>query len=110
MTSLQSWLSKPRASVRIHATVSWTAWLRVLRRRFAGRPAVPRTRIETLDRLSLGGRKSLLLIAIDGQRLLVGVGEDGAPTVSVINNSRRPSGSRAVSRRARTLHTRRSAR
>jgi flagellar biogenesis protein FliO len=81
MTPLQSWLSRPRASVRIDTTVPWAAWMRLLRRPFgSGKPDL-RPRIEVLDRLALGGKKSLLLIAIDDRRLLVGVGEDAAPSI-----------------------------
>ena len=77
MTFLQNWLSKPRATVRIDTAVPWAAWMKVLRRPFTGKQDDMRARIEVLDRLSLGGKKSLLLISIDGRRLLVGVGEDG---------------------------------
>jgi flagellar biogenesis protein FliO len=56
--------------------------MKLLRRPFLSRQADLRPRIEVLDRLSLGGKKSLLLISIEGRRLLVGVGEDAAPSVS----------------------------
>jgi flagellar biogenesis protein FliO len=82
MTGLQNWLSKPRTTVRIDTTVRWGGWMKLLRRPFSGRQADLRPRIEVLDRLSLGGKKSLLLISIEGRRLLVGVGEDAAPSVS----------------------------
>jgi hypothetical protein len=63
MTPLQSWLSRPRASVRIDTTVPWAAWMRLLRRPFgSGKPDL-RPRIEVLDRLALG------------------VGEDAAPSI-----------------------------
>jgi flagellar biogenesis protein FliO len=55
--------------------------MKMLRRSFgSGKPDL-RPRIEVLDRLALGGKKSLLLIAIDDRRLLVGVGEDAAPSI-----------------------------
>jgi flagellar biogenesis protein FliO len=92
MTPLQNWLSKPRASVRLDATVPWAAWMKILRRPFgSGKPDL-RPRIEVLDRLALGGKKSLLLISIENRRLLVGVGEDAAPSI-VHFESRRGSAS-----------------
>jgi flagellar biogenesis protein FliO len=72
--------------------------MNLLRRPFAGRQADARPRIEVLDRLSLGGKKSLLLISIEGRRLLVGVGEDAAPSVSTFDVVRRVGSSRAVLR------------
>src|ERR1700733_12408464 len=96
MTFLQSWLSKPRATVRIDTAVPWTAWTKFLRRPFIGRRDDMRTRIEVLDRLSLGGKKSLLLISIEGRRLLVGVGEDAVPSVSAFDGVRRVGPSRAA--------------
>jgi hypothetical protein len=81
MTPLQTWLSKPRATVRIDTAVRWGAWMKVLRRPFgSGKPEL-RPRIEVLDRLALGGKTSLLLISIENRRLLVGVGEDAAPSI-----------------------------
>jgi Flagellar biosynthesis protein, FliO len=109
MTSLQNWLSKQRTTVRFDTTVRWGAWTKLLRRRFSDDRADLRPRIEVLDRLSLGGKRSLLLIAIEGRRLLVGVGEDAAPSVSRLDeirrtglsrisyvNARRPRGKRMV--------------
>jgi hypothetical protein len=81
MKSLQSWLSRPRATVRIDTTIPWSGWIKILRRPFgSGKPDV-RPRIEVLDRLALGGKKSLLLIAIEERRLLIGVGENAAPSL-----------------------------
>ena len=37
MTFLQTWLSKPRATVRIDTTVPWAAWMKALRRPFIGK-------------------------------------------------------------------------
>lgn len=85
MTTLQAWLSKPRATVRVDGTIRWAAWMKVLRRPFSGRPTDSRPRIEVLDRLSLGGKKSLLLIAIEGRRLLVGVGDGAALSISTFD-------------------------
>jgi flagellar biogenesis protein FliO len=88
MKSLQSWLSKPRATVRVDTTIPWCAWMKVLRRPFgSGKPDV-RPRIEVLDRLALGGKKSLLLIAIEDRRLLIGVGENAAPSLLNIEHRR----------------------
>ncbi|HEX6497176.1 MAG TPA: flagellar biosynthetic protein FliO [Acidobacteriaceae bacterium] len=107
MTSLHNWLSKPRTTVRIDTTARWAEWMKLLRRPFAGRQAEPRPRIEVLDRLSLGGKKSLLLIAIEGRRLLVGVGEDAAPSVSGLDEVRRTGGSRVSRAKARRVRGRR---
>jgi flagellar biogenesis protein FliO len=60
-----------------------------------------RTRIEVLDRLSLGGKKSLLLISIEGRRLLVGVGEEATPSISAFEKVRGLSLSRQPSRNRR---------
>lgn len=102
MTSLQSWLSKPRATVRVDTAVRWAGWMNLLRRPFAGKQIDLRPRIEVLDRLSLGGKKSLLLISIEGRRLLIGVGEDAAPSVSALDAIRRVGPSRAAGLRPRT--------
>ena len=107
MTSLQVWLSKPRAAIRVDRTVPWAGWMKVLRRSFSSRHADTRPRIEVIDRLSLGGKRSLLLIAIEGRRLLVGVGENAAPSISVFDEVTR---SRPSSRPARILRSRRTAR
>lgn len=101
MTPLQAWLSKPRATVRVDRTVPWAAWMKVLRRPFSGRHTDSRPRIDVLDRLSLGGKKSLLLVAIEGRRLLVGVGENAAPSISTFHEVRRLSPSRLRSRAPR---------
>jgi flagellar biogenesis protein FliO len=101
MTALQNWLSKPRTTVRIDTTVRWAGWMKLLRRPFSGRQADLRPRIEVLDRLSLGGKKSLLLISIEGRRLLVGVGEDAAPSVSGLDEVCRAGPSRISHVKAR---------
>jgi flagellar biogenesis protein FliO len=107
MRFLQNWLSKPRATVRIDTTVPWTGWMKLLRRPFTGKQDDMRTRIEVLDRLSLGGKKSLLLISIGGRRLLVGVGEDATPSISTFEDVRGLSSSPLLSRNRRTLRARR---
>jgi flagellar biogenesis protein FliO len=56
--------------------------MQALRLHFSGQRAKDRTRIEVLDRVSLGGKKSLVLISVDGRRMLVGVGEEASPTIS----------------------------
>ena len=91
MTPLQRWLSKPRATVRIDPVVPWTAWMKVLRRPFGSSKPDLRPRIEVLDRLSLGGKKSLLLISIEDRRLLVGVGDDATPSIVQFGGERRAS-------------------
>lgn len=107
MTSLQNWLSKPRTTVRIDTTPRWADWMKLLRRPFAGRQAESRPRIQVLDRLSLGGKKSLLLIAIEGRRLLVGVGEDAAPSVSALDEVRRAGVSRVYRVKSQSVRGRR---
>jgi hypothetical protein len=107
MTSLQGWLSKPRATVRVDTAVRWAGWIDLLRRPFAGKQTDSRPRIEVLDRLSLGGKKSLLLISIEGRRLLIGVGEDAAPSVSAFDAIRRVGPSRGAGLRPRTLRGKR---
>jgi flagellar biogenesis protein FliO len=81
--------------------------MKLLRRRFSGRQADLRARIEVLDRLSLGGKKSLLLISIEGRRLLVGVGEDAAPSVSGLDKVCRTGSSRVSSVKARKVRGKR---
>jgi flagellar biogenesis protein FliO len=107
MTPLQNWLSKPRTTVRIDATVRWGGWMKLLRRPFSGRQADLRPRIEVLDRLSLGGKKSLLLVSIEGRRLLVGVGEDAAPSVSGLDEFCRTGSSRISPVKARKVRGKR---
>ena len=107
MTALQNWLSKPRTTVRIDTTVRWAGWMKLLRRPFSGRQADLRPRIEVLDRLSLGGKKSLLLISIEGRRLLVGVGEDAAPSISGLDEVCRAGSSRVSPVKARKVRGKR---
>jgi len=68
--------------------------MKVLRRRFSGGKAETGPRIEVLDRLSLGGKKSLLLVSIEDRHLLVGVGEDAAPSIHNIEGRRQIGASR----------------
>jgi flagellar biogenesis protein FliO len=110
MTFLQTWLSRPRATVRVDTTVPWAAWMKALRRPFTAKQGDMRPRIEVLDRLSLGGKKSLLLISIDGRRLLVGVGEDAAPSISAFEKVRSLPSSRLSFRTRRTSRGRRTVR
>jgi flagellar biogenesis protein FliO len=100
MSSLQSWLSKPRATVRIERTIPWAAWLKMMRRPFGSGKRDMRPQIEVLDRLALGGKKSLLLIAIEERRLLIGVGDDAAPALLNIEHPR-TARSRMLARRSR---------
>ena len=102
MTFLQAWLSKPRTTVRIDAAAPLATWLRCLRRPFRGKRVVGRARIEVLDRLSLGGKKSLVLISIEGRRLLIGVGDDASPSISTFDTIPSLAGSRQLSRDRRT--------
>lgn len=89
MKPLQGWLSKPRATIRIDTVLPWTAWMTMLRRPFGSDKPDLRPRIEVLDRLALGGKKSLLLISIEDRRLLVGVGEDTTPSIVHLGGERR---------------------
>lgn len=69
-----------------HDAISWATWIQsALRLPLRTKPIEVRERIELLDRMSLGGKKALLLVAIDGRRLLVGVGEEGAPSISSLD-------------------------
>lgn len=107
MTPLQSWLTKPRATVRIDTVVPWAAWMKMLRRPFGSSKPDPRPRIEVLDRLALGGKKSLLLISIEDRRLLVGVGEDTTPSIVQFGGERRaPSNVLVRSKKAALLRRR----
>jgi flagellar biogenesis protein FliO len=103
MTALQAWLSRPRASVRIDTSVRWEGWLKALRQFSSGKRKSARPRLEVLDRLSLGGKKSLLLVSLEGCRLLVGVGESAAPTIMLLD----PAGPRKRSRASRAPRARR---
>lgn len=103
MTFLQTWLRKPRATVRIDTSFAWAAWIDVLRRPFTGKQGNTRRSIEVLDRLSLGGKKSLLLISIGDRRLLVGVGENAAPSITTLKRDSGLSSSRLPAGKSRTL-------
>ena len=46
-------------------------------------------RLQVLDRVSLGGKKSLLLVFVRGQHLLVGVGDAATPSITRLD-ARRP--------------------
>ena len=74
--------------------------MNILRQFSPGRRKVARPRLEVLDRLSLGGKKSLLLVSIEGRHLLVGVGESAAPSITRLDVGRPSSASR---RHIRTL-------
>jgi flagellar biogenesis protein FliO len=90
--SLQNWLCKPRATVRIDNMIPWAAWMQRLRRTFGNGKVDMRPGIEVLDRLSLGGKRSLLLIAVGDRRMLIGVGEAGAPSLLSFEHSRQSVG------------------
>lgn len=98
MTSLQGWLSKPRTTVRIDSTIPWAAWMKKLRRPFSGDRADPRPRIEVLDRVSLGGKKSLLLISVGKRRMLIGVGDTDAPSLLSFEQPCQSTGSNRIRR------------
>jgi flagellar biogenesis protein FliO len=87
MSTLAEWLTKPRATVRVEAPAPWAAWMKALRGSLVRRSTERRARIEVLARLGLGGKKSLLLISVEGSRMLVAVGEDGAPTLVKLGRS-----------------------
>jgi flagellar biogenesis protein FliO len=101
MSTLVEWLTKPRATVRVEARAPWAAWMKALRGSFGQRSARRQARMEVLARLALGGKKSLLLISVDGSRMMVGVGEDGAPTLVKLGRS--PMSITPVRSRSRSL-------
>ena len=88
MTPLQTWLARPRASVRIDTSFRWGGWMKVLRQLSPGTRKHAGQRLQVLDRVSLGGKKSLLLVSVRGQHLLVGVGDAAAPSVTRLDASR----------------------
>jgi flagellar biogenesis protein FliO len=95
----------------VQSPASWFAWMRAaLRFPVRMKRSDARSRIELLDRLSLGGKRALLLVAIDGCRLLVGVGEDGAPAISTLDKVARIPGTGTRSSAARPIRRRRSQR
>lgn len=53
----------------------------ILGRILAGRRLTQKTRLAVLDRVSLGQKSSLVLVEVDGSRMLVGVGADGSPSI-----------------------------
>jgi hypothetical protein len=110
MTPLQSWLSKPRTTVRIDTVVPWATWMKMLRRPFGSSKPDLRPRIEVLDRLALGGKKSLLLISIEDRRLLVGVGENATPSIVHFGGERRASSNVLVRGKKAALRGRRGVR
>lgn len=101
MTSLQSWLRKPRATIRIDTTVPWAGWMKLLRRQFRGGAIETGLSIEVVDRLALGGKNSLLLITIENSHMLVGVGENAAPTIHRVESRRQIGTSRLCDGRKR---------
>jgi flagellar biogenesis protein FliO len=101
MSILAVWLTKPRATVRVETPVPWAAWMKALRGSFGQRSARRQARMEVLARLALGGKKSLLLISVDGSRMMVAVGEDGAPTLVKLGGS--PMSVTPVRSRSRSL-------
>lgn len=103
MTALHAWLSKPRASVRIDTSVRWGGWVGMLRQLSSRKRKSSRPRLEVLDRLSLGGKKSLLLISVSGRRVLVAVGETAAPSITPLD-----AGSRRSARASRGIRSPRS--
>lgn len=78
---------------RVWAVVERSPWLMVglrcwrgLRARFAGGPpvAVRRPSMQVLSNLALGGRKTITLIEVDGQRYLVGAGAESVTAMVAI--------------------------
>jgi flagellar biogenesis protein FliO len=62
--------------------------MKVLRQLSPGTRKHAAPRLQVLDRLSLGGKKSLLLISVRGQHLLVGVGDAAAPSITRLDPPR----------------------
>jgi hypothetical protein len=100
MTVLQRWLHRPCATIRFDTAVEWPGWTRRLRGIFLGRRrALDGSRLEVLDRLSLGGKRSLTLVAAGGRQILVASGESDAPSMRELrpraaSAARKGSGSR----------------
>jgi flagellar biogenesis protein FliO len=69
-------------------TATWTGWLlRVLRSGLAGMGrARGERRLELIETLPLGGKRQLMLVLCDGQRVLVGAGRDGVHSIAEIRN------------------------
>jgi flagellar biogenesis protein FliO len=66
----------------------WTGWLlRKFRSGLAGvgRPRGER-RLELIETLQLGGKRQLLLVLCDGQRVLVGAGGDSVHSIAEMNH------------------------
>lgn len=107
MTALQRWLHRPCATIRFDTAVEWPGWTRRLRGIFLGRRrALDGSRLEVLDRLSLGGKRSLTLVAAGGRQILVASGETDSPSMLELGPrgtpARKGSGARRLSSR-RTL-------
>jgi Flagellar biosynthesis protein, FliO len=85
MSTLGNWLPNGGTAVDTQSASPWSGWMQTLKLHFSGQRGKDRTRIEVLDRVSLGGKKSLVLISVDGRRMLVGVGEEAAPTISPLD-------------------------
>lgn len=101
MTALQTWLAKPIANVCIDAAVPWKSWIGFLRHLSPCKPKSATPRLEVLDRLSLGGKKSLLLVSVEGRRLLVGVADGAAPSITQLGERQGFGRSRG---KARAIH------
>ena len=77
---------EPKAEPAAAAAMPWARWVRAaLQLPLHKRQKDAAERIELLDRLSLGGRKALLLVAVSGRQMLVGVGEDGPRSITSLN-------------------------
>lgn len=88
MSTLQAWLTKPRASVRIDTASRFGGWFQLFRHLSAGKRKSERPRLEVIDRLSLGGKKSLLLVSIESRRFLVALSETGVPSITRLDYGR----------------------
>lgn len=106
-----SWQAR-MTGVSAHAApaqqASWRRWMKAaLQLPLRSRTSLPEETIRLLDRLPLGGRKALLLVAVDGDRFLVGLGEDGAPAVTPLRQSAAAKAQRGRALRSRTAQRRR---
>ena len=62
-------------------------WLTAVRTRFARIKTRDDVGVEVIDRLSLGGRKSLLLVALDHRRFVVAVSGEQVPAVTELSHT-----------------------
>lgn len=90
--------AEDRQFLKVHKCVALSIgmcspqWLRralfAMQGRMGADKVKPQAKLKVLDRIHLGGKRSLAVVSLDGQRYLVAMGGDAVPTLTALPSSR----------------------